>query len=434
MKSSFKVGVGREVITPPLGTALYGYPNVRYATSVHDDLNVTAFAFSSGDECAIMITADICTFGREEAVALKGLVSEATGVATDRITLSAIHTHSGPCTRSSVGWGERNDAYINNILNPQTVKAAKSAVANMREAVMGVGSTESLAGINRREKTIDGQVILGQNPWGIINKEMTVIAFKDTEGNGIGAMVNYGAHCTSAGANTEITRDWAGGMCDILERECGMPVAFFAGATGDTGPRNPNGKTVGDIKQTEAVGALAGTDAVRAYKSIREYTTPSFAVHKDTVRLPFEPLMPYEEAKAKLEALGDVTNAVGTPKKAAGKYRAVMDIYEQNLSYKDALEYEVITVSLGSVAFAPFPFEVFSEIAIRIAHHSPFARTLILNNTDGALAYFPTKSEIPLGGYEVFMFNHFQTQNLTEDSDTVAVKEYVRILNNLKNK
>ena len=434
MNTVFKAGVGREVITPPLGTALYGYPRVRYATGVHDDLNVTAFAFSSGEECAIMITADICAHGSDEAAALKRLVSEATGVSVDKITISAIHTHSGPCTRASVGWGEKNDSYINDILNPQTVKAARSAVSNMREAVMGVGSTESLVGINRREKTIDGEIILGQNPWGIINKEMTVIAFKDTDGNGIGAMVHYGAHCTSAGANDEITRDWAGGMCDILERECGMPVAFIAGPSGDTGPRNPNGRTTGDIKQTEALGALAGVDAVRAYKSIREYTTPSFAVHKDTVHLPFEPLMPYEEAKAKLEALGDVSNAVGQPKKAAAKYRAVMDIYEQNLSYNDALLYDVVTVSLGSVAFAPFPFEVFSEIAIRIAHHSPFARTLILNNTDGALAYFPTKSELPLGGYEVFMFNHFQTQNLIEDSDTVAVKEYVRILNELKNK
>lgn len=434
MQQFFKVGVGREVITPPLGTALYGYPNVRYAESVHDELYVTAFSFCSETVRAIMIIGDICAHGSEEAGLLRNLVSEETGVPAANITFSATHTHSGPCTRQSAGWGVRNDEYIENILNPMTVKAAKAAVENMREAVMGVGTTESLVGINRREKTIDGQIILGQNPWGIINKEMTVIAFKDTDGNGIGALVNYGAHCTSAGANTEITRDWAGGMCDILEAECKMPVAFIPGVTGDTGPRLTNGKTTGNIKLTEALGSLAGIDAVRAYKSIGEYSSPRFAVHTDKVRLPFLPLMPYDEAKAKLEALGDVTNAVGSPKKAAGKYRDVMDIYEKNLPVNDALEYDVCTLSLGSVAFAPFPFEVFSEIAVRIAHHSPFAHTLIVNNTNGALAYFPTKSEIPLGGYEVFMFEHFQTQNLPADSDTVAVKEYVRILNNLKNK
>lgn len=434
MERSFKVGVGREIITPPLGTALYGYPKVRYAEGVHDDLHVTAFAFASATEQMIMISADICAHGFEEALALRKLVSKETGVPVSNITFSTIHTHSGPCTRESTGWGSRNDEYIENILNPMTVKAAKDAFSSMRDAVMGIGTTESLVGINRREKTIDGEIILGQNPWGIINKEMTVISFKDLDGNGIGTMIHYGAHCTSAGANTEVTRDWAGGMCDILETECGMPVAFFCGATGDTGPRLTNGRTTGNIKLTEALGSLAGIDAVRAYKNIREYVSPDIAIHTDKVRLPFEPLMPYEEAKAKLEELGDVTNAVGSPKKAASKYRAVMDVYEKNLPISDALEYEVCAISLGSLAFVTFPFEVFSEITIRIAHHSPHAHTLSLNNTNGSLAYFPTQSEMPLGGYEVFMFNHFQTQNLPADSDTAAVKEYVRILNELKNK
>ena len=434
MKGIFKVGVGREVVTPPLGTLLFGYPNVRAAEGVHDDLNVTAFAFEEGETKAIMITADICSHGEEETDRIRRLISDATGVPCQNITFSSIHTHSGPCTRKSVGWGEKNVEYVENILHPMTLKAAVYAVENMREAVMGIGTVDSEVGINRRQKTIDGEVILGQNPWGIFNKQMTVISFKDTSGEGIGCMVHYGAHCTSAGPNREITRDWAGGMCDVLERECGMPVAFFSGPSGDTGPRLPNGKTTGNIKQTEVLGALAGIDAVKAYKSIKEYTVPEFSIAIDKVRLSFEPLMSYEEAKAKLEKLGDTENLVGSPKKAAGKYRDVMDVYEKGLEHQDAMEYQVPIIALGSVAFTPFPFEVFSEIAIRIAHHSPFKYTLTLNNTNGAFAYFPTKSEIPLGGYEVFMFNHFQVYTPITDADTEAVKQYVRILTDLKNK
>lgn len=110
---------------------------------------------------------------------------------------------------------------------------------------------------------------------------MTVIAFRDLDGVGIGCMIHYGAHCTASGANKEITRDWAGVMCDILESETGMPVAFFAGQSGDTGPRISNGKTTGNIKYAEQLGALAGLDATRAYKSIKYYDSPSLALETE---------------------------------------------------------------------------------------------------------------------------------------------------------
>ena len=52
MNAMFKVGIAREKITPPLVTVLYGYPNMRRAESVHDDLYLTAYAFSSGEDTA----------------------------------------------------------------------------------------------------------------------------------------------------------------------------------------------------------------------------------------------------------------------------------------------------------------------------------------------------------------------------------------------
>ena len=40
MYKKFVVGRAKRIITPPIGTPLYGYPNYekRKATSVHDDL------------------------------------------------------------------------------------------------------------------------------------------------------------------------------------------------------------------------------------------------------------------------------------------------------------------------------------------------------------------------------------------------------------
>ena len=52
---------------------------------------------------------------------------------------------------------------------------------------------------------------------------MTVVSFKDYNQKPVASIVHYGAHCTAAGMNTEISRDWAGVMIDRLSEESALP-------------------------------------------------------------------------------------------------------------------------------------------------------------------------------------------------------------------
>ena len=61
MQEQFKIGCNSQIITPPLGTLLYGYVAHRPAASVHDDLRINAIAVEQGARRGIMISADICT-------------------------------------------------------------------------------------------------------------------------------------------------------------------------------------------------------------------------------------------------------------------------------------------------------------------------------------------------------------------------------------
>ena len=425
------VGVARESITPPLGTILFGYPQKRLATEVHDGLNVTAFAFKSGEERLIMISADICVLEEDECDIIANEISAATGIPADRITFSATHTHSGPTPKDLVGWDEKNVDYIVNILRPKSKKAALNAISNMKEALMGVGTTNSLVGINRRERSLDGKILLGQNPWGVFNTEMTVLHFKSTDGESIGTMVNYGAHGTAAGDSTLITRDWPGAMCDAIEEKTGAIAAFFPGPTGDTGPRVSNGKTTGNINDVESLGKQAGEDALKALSGITDFITPEIKFLVGEIKLPYKPLMPLEEAKAALAALGDTQKLNGVSKNKAYKYSRVIEEYESGRPMKESFSYKTVLISIGDIVFMTFPFEVFTEIPLRIARVSPFKKTLALNNTGGSLIYFPTKSEIVLGGYEVVMFEHFGIYSFGDDSDSYAVKGYLELLGKL---
>ena len=428
MAQKFMVGIAREKVTPPLGTLLYGYSVKRPAQRVHDDLYATAFVFKEGDISAVMITADICVLETDEAEIIQEMISKETGIKKEHVTFSATHTHSGPSTRFSAGWGVKNVEYIETILRPQVLLAVKRALADMHEAVVGVGTTMSEVGVNRRERRLDGSIHLGQNPWGIFNKEMTFIHFKDVDGTPIGSMIHYGTHGTAAGRSLDITRDWPGMMCDAVERETGAIAAFIAGPSGDTGPRLPNGGTTGDMQDVEYIGAVAGVDAVRAFRSIREYRVPALSVKTGVVSIPYQPLMPLEETKTRLAALGDPKDYDGPKYKEATKYGWVLEVYEKDLPRKTHFTQNQTIISLGNIAFVPFPFEVFSEIALRIAQASPYAHTLTLNNTNGSGAYFPTKSEMALGGYEVDMFGFFATYSMVPDADTFAVNENLRLL------
>lgn len=137
MKEMFKIGAGKAIITPPLGTLLYGYAFKRPAAKVNDDLNVNAIVVEQGEKRAALISADIVSIGMDLGNRIRKLVEEETKIPFENISFSATHTHSGPAIKTAKGWGNANESYINDILVPQTVKAVKEAASKVTSAVMG---------------------------------------------------------------------------------------------------------------------------------------------------------------------------------------------------------------------------------------------------------------------------------------------------------
>jgi len=135
---------------------------------------------------------------------------------------------------------------------------------------------------------------------------MTVVSFRGEDGAIIANMVHYCCHCTAAGKNPEITRDWAGVMTDMLETETGAITGFYAGFEGDQGPNLPNGRTTGTYKLALQLGARAGIDAVRAFRNIKEWRDEPVRVLHGTIEVPFLPLPSREEAEKNLAKLGSL--------------------------------------------------------------------------------------------------------------------------------
>ena len=57
-------------------------------------------------------------------------------------------------------------------------------------------------------------------------------------------------------------------------------------------------------------------------------------------------------------------------------------------------------MSIGDIAFARAPYEMFSQNGVEIKTQSPFAKTLVLGYTNGTHGYLPTRKAFEYRCYE----------------------------------
>jgi Neutral/alkaline non-lysosomal ceramidase. len=429
--NQLKVGVGREIITPKIGARLYGYALDVFGTSVNDELTATAIALQHNGQSAVLISATVCLINNNLSNEIRKKVSKKINVPAEHIVLSSTHTHSGPGTEGVTGWGEIDRTYCDEIFIPQLIKAAETAFGTLEEATLGTATIKSEIGINRRQLNRDNSICLGQNPWGSYDPNLTVLSFRNLAGKPIANLIHYGAHCTAAGKNKEMTRDWAGIMIDRLETESGAITAFFNGTEGDVGPRLTNGLTTGNINYVRELGGLAAQDAIKAYRLIKEFRSVPLHCTTDEIRLPYSEAIPLEIAEQNLKAMEAEKPEVNLRGRTYAYYKAVVEAYQRGLPKERYFKYTQTILKVGSVVFIPFPFEVFSEISLRLRHYSPYPHTLCLGCTNGNNGYLPTQDQICRGGYEISVFLTSGVQNLEPNTDYHIIAENLRIMEGL---
>jgi len=430
LNKAFLCGIGREIITPEVGCNLYGYSPDVYSTCVNDDLTSTAFYFDDGEKSAMMISVTVCNIENGISQSIRDAIAEELEIPVGNIILAAIHTHSGPNTAGSVGWGEINTDYLDKVFIPGILKSARDAKANAEPVKVGMAQGLSYVGINRRQILVTNRVYFGQNPWGVFDPRMTVISFKNGEGKVIGNIIHYGCRCTAAGKNTEISRDWAGPMIDKLEKISGGITAFFNGPEGDVGPRMPDvNRTEGyrTVKDAIEIGGIAASDAVRIYGDIKVWRDVCLEAAEGTLKLPLKPRLSREKAAEIYESIPETAINVSGQKRAFAK--SVMDSWDNGYEEQKTRDFSQSIIRIGDAAFTSYCFELFSEIGMRIDQASDIPYVLGLSNTNGTNGYFPTEDQICRGGYEIDMWLYKEIQPYCDDADFAIVTQ---TLENLK--
>ncbi len=436
---SFRAGVGRVTITPPL-TA----PHASWGAQVHvlpdgveADLWATALVVDDGETAAAWVDLDIVIVSRPESDAIRAAVAEALEIPSRNVRVSVTHNHAGP-PPSAWNWtrqgGEALAGYYA-LLPEFAAGGARLAMQAMRPARVAAGSGESRVAVNRREIAPGGRPVTGVNPEGVIDPEVFVVRIDGSEGDSVAAVVGYTMHPTTLGpTNRLISPDWPGHLKRTVEAITGATCLFAQGATGDVGP-GPDGYT-DDVGVVRRLGQQVGCEAARVYlgldlpavrhrhgrvwesgaplgqwtrEPLPEEAAMVRVVSRD-IMLPLIEQPPLEEARARVreaQARLDDLKQRGAP--AAGVEAATFATKRANMAFSRAETYggkeefavELHALQIGPAVLAGTEGEPFAAIGMAIKERSPFAATWFGGYTGGWSGYIPTAEEYPRGGYEV---------------------------------
>ena len=438
-----KAGFSVVDITPECGIYLTGYgcPE-RLAKELHSPLTATAMVLQDGEKSAAVIGFDWCFIDWELTQDIRRAVFEKTEIPEQNILLCCSHTHSAPHTtymrtlgRSAVDPENKGVEQVKKSI-PAIVEAVVKAKQSLKEVVASFAEGKTKTGVNRRGMDKNG-VVRGfiADPEAIYDDNMTAVRFKDAETmEDIGIMVHCSAHNTAMGNNHYISSDWCGVMKKrVSTRFSNVPVLFVNGAIGDVGPRTNyriQSETffgysagIGDgPTSVEEVGYRAATDAIGLLENMRDFRSDlPLKTYTTTISVPQEISMSEETAKSILAKYDSSADQSVEPPTEYQLAKIAIETWK--LPPQPTFSFEQTLVAFGPLAFAPFPFEVFSIFSLRLRKYGPFQYTLLCSNTNGRNAYFPDRGAIACGGYEVDCRKMVRPYVLKPEAGDLAVSQ-----------
>jgi hypothetical protein len=467
-------GVSRVVITPPIGIRMWGY-TVQEGCSqgVERDLTGTALVLSDGETSAAIIALDVLFVPMPLADRIRARIGQELGMPAEHVLINGSHTHLGPMLP---GWQEEDEPqrqlqerYAASLEDAVT-GAATAAWRMRRPARLGSGKGEAPLGVNRREKLPDGQVIIGDNPEGAIDRTVDVIRIDDLDGRPIAVIYSAACHTVVLGPKTLLlSPDFIGPAREVIERAVEAPSLFLQGATGNVNPRCGIG--AGGPEQFDdarRLGYLLAGETLKVWAQIRtncrrgprrivrsvatlstwDYepvppaTLETFTVTRRRLELPLAPLPDqravdaeaahYRQALAELEAANGSAGARHVARRMlawAEQRQRLVSAGRRHVTK----EIEVWGCRLNDLGIAAVSAEPLAELGLEIKRRSPLRHTVFLGYSNGCIGYIPPPEAFAEGGMEVVEshYNYLLPAQLTPDWAPAVVNQVVELLASL---
>jgi hypothetical protein len=383
------------------------------ANSVLDPIKAKCLVLDDGETKLAIVVVDVCMMPRELVDKAKTLAQEKTGIPTDRMLVSATHTHSAPACGPALGTPP-DPTYVK-LLPGRIAAAIIEAAARLEPAEIGWAviddpeHTHNRRWIRRPDKMINdpfGDRTVRANmhpghvnpdaiaPSGPVDPGLTVVSVRRKGGRPLAVLANYSMHYFGT---QPVSADYYGRFCDRLATRLAgntpdeRPVVIMSqGTSGDLmwmdygKPKNDPGI---DRYADEVVQA-----AFKAYKTIQYQDQAPLAMAETTLtlgrRLP----------DAKRLAWAREINA----KRGDREPKSIPEVYAKEAVLIDAepkRELKLQAIRIGNLGITAIPNEVYAITGLKLKAQSPLQTTMNIELANGGDGYIPPPEQHALGGY-----------------------------------
>lgn len=415
----FKVGIAREIITPPRGLPLVGYFNPRPNQGVLDDLQVRVLLFEQDGLIGGLVTFDLCLLDATLVSRLRRELRRRHLPGGDHLIFNASHTHTGPYTNALFG-SAPDSGYLTGLVE-QTIRAVARAQANLAPAELLTASIDhNPFAFNRRYWMRNGRVLTNPGklnpdllrPEGPVDAEVAVLAVRQ-QGRLTALAVNLVNHTDTIGGDL-VSADWPGRLERAIQDQLGhdLPVLPLIGCAGN----------INHFKVTSAVAQTSYAEACRIGRGYAKIVLglipqltlvarPRLAVATRVLEIPFRAI-PAEELAAAQAILRRPVTAVGkhdltseglaTGDGPVARFFATQLVAFHRHCAGRRRRFRMLALRLGPrQVILSVPGEPFTEIGLAIKQLSPGSLSFVVSNAMGQCGYVPLPECFARGGYEI---------------------------------
>ena len=436
----FRAGARAMDITPT------NYPVIvnamfteRTAAKAVDPLHARCLVLDNGTNRIAIAVVDTCMMPRDLIDEAKELARSKTGIPTDRMLVSATHTHSAPSAMGCLG--SRADTNYARFLPGRIAEGIARAADNLAPARIGwtvvqdSEHTHNRRWIRRPDRlltdpfgaqTVRAHMHPGHEspdvigPSGPVDPDLSIISIQTRDGRPLALLANYSMHYYDSPL---LSADYYGRFA--------VKIARLLGAEG----REPSfvgimsQGTSGDLmwmdyaKPRKDIGYDAYAEAIarkvqQAYAAIQYHDWVPLVMREAKLNLSFR--VPNTERLAWARKVA--TGLDGRLPRTLPEVYALEQIY---LNERPTAELKLQALRIGALGIAAIPNEVFAITGLKIKVQSPLQPTFNIELANGAEGYIPPPEQHRLGGYTTWPA---RTAGLETNAEPKIVETVLRLL------
>jgi hypothetical protein len=382
----------------------------KQADRVVDPLFARCLVLDDGTTRVVIAVVDSCMMPRDLLDEAKRLASAKTGIAVDRMLISATHTHTATSAMGALGT-RADPAYVN-YLPGRIAEGIVRANASLRPARVGWTSVDDFEHTHCRRwilrsdkmrddpfgtKNVRAHMHPGYRnpdfvgPAGPVDPELSLLSIQARDGAPIALLANYSMHYFG---DHPVSADYYGRFAARMRTLVGGDASFVGimsqGTSGDQHWMDYS-EPKKDVRIDDYAAAVAQV-AHRAYEMITYRDSVSLAMAEATLEL--------RRRVPDAQRLAWANKIIAAMKGERPKSLPEVYAHEQRFLHDDPVrELKLQALRIGDLGITAIPDEVYALTGLKIKAQSPLPATFNIELANGSEGYIPPPEQHKLGGY-----------------------------------